>query len=56
MAAKKAKAKKTKSGQDPFHKRASENEPCAFCKVPTRRRVKFGYLTFFQPCCVRCEG
>jgi len=29
--------------------------PCHFCKKPTTRLVRFGYLTFDTPCCEHCE-
>ena len=28
---------------------------CHFCKRVTRRKVKFPNLTFYVPCCLRCE-
>jgi hypothetical protein len=37
----------------PKHKKLSK--PCHFCKRPTLRMVRFGYLTFDLPCCVRCQ-
>jgi len=29
--------------------------PCHFCKKPTTRLVRFGYLTFDTACCAHCE-
>lgn len=35
-------------------KSTKKAEPCHFCKKPTKRQVRFGYCTYFTPCCVTC--
>lgn len=35
--------------------RSGKAQECHFCKRMTKREVKFGYCTYFTPCCARCE-
>jgi galactokinase len=35
--------------------RNGKAQPCHFCKRMTKREVKFGFCTYFTPCCARCE-
>lgn len=37
------------------HQTLKKSVPCHFCSTPTKRQVRFGYLTFFTPCCLKCE-
>lgn len=48
------KANAPKKPPKPYVKRGPK-KPCHFCKKPTTRLVRFGYLTFDTACCARCE-
>lgn len=37
------------------NKKKERGVPCKYCGKPTRRSVKFGYCTFFTPCCAKCS-
>jgi len=35
--------------------RSGKAQPCHFCTRMTKREVKFGFCTYFLPCCLKCE-